>query len=196
MNHTTEEDNSSFNVGATSCPVCHNILEMRWHQDTIPFFGEVMEISSNCSCGFKHADMIILSQSEPMRHTMTVNCEDHLCVRIIRSTSGTVRIPEWGVSIEPGPKSDAYVSNVEGVLDRIERVVHMARKWAELEEEVKRADELLGEIDAAREGKTCFTLIIEDPLGNSAIVHDNVTAEKLSPEEAEKLNTGMFIIQK
>jgi zinc finger protein len=85
-----------------------------------------------------------------------------------------VHIPEWGLDIEPGPASEAYISNVEGLLDRIETIVMMARKWAEKDEEVRRADELLCEMDAAREGKASFTLIIEDPLGNSAIVDENV----------------------
>jgi zinc finger protein len=196
MNHTAEENDSSFTVGAIDCPVCHKALEMRWRQDSIPYFGDVMEISSVCSCGFRYADTLILSQREPTRHTMKVDREAHMCVRVIRSTSGTVRIPEWGVCIEPGPRSEAYISNVEGVLDRIETVVNMARKWAEKEEEVKRADALLEEMKAAREGRTCFTLVIEDPMGNSAIVDDNVTVERLSREEAEQLNTGMYIVQK
>ena len=88
------------------------------------------------------------------------------------------------------------MSNVEGILDRVERIVKMARKWAEKEEEVKRADELLGEIDAAREGKACFTLVIEDPMGNSAIVDECVCVEQLTAEEAADLNTGAFVIQK
>ena len=196
MNNPTDEKGSSFTVGAITCPVCHKALEMRWRQDTLPYFGEVMEISSVCGCGFKYADTIILSQQEPTRHTMKVEHEGHMCVRVIRSTSGTVRVPEWGVAIEPGPASEAYISNVEGVLDRIENVVGMARRWAENDEEARRADQLLSEISAAREGKTCFTLVIEDPMGNSAIIDDNVAIEKLSPEEADELNTGMYIVKK
>ncbi len=169
---------------------------MRWHQDNIPYFGDVMEISTVCACGFRYADTLILGQKEPMRHSMKVCTADHMCTRVIRSTSGTVHIPEWGLDIEPGPASEAYISNVEGLLDRIETIVMMARKWAEKDEEVRRADELLCEMDAAREGKASFTLIIEDPLGNSAIVDENVCMEKLTPEEAEGLQTGMFIIQK
>ncbi len=199
MNYPTENLDISFDniaTGAVNCPVCHSTMEMRWHQDNIPYFGDVMEISGVCTCGFKYADTLILSQREPTRHSLNVSCTDHLCTRVIRSTSGTVRIPEWGLNIEPGPASEGYVSNVEGILDRVESVVMMARKWAENEDEVKRADQLLREIDAAREGKACFTLIIEDPLGNSALIDEHVSVEKLTPEEVESLRTGMFIIQK
>lgn len=183
-------------AGSVNCPICHSALEMRWHQDNIPYFGDVMEISLVCTCGFRYADTLILSQREPTRHSMKVSTADHLCTRVIRSTSGTMRIPEWGVDIEPGPASEAFISNVEGILDRVESIVLMARKWAEKEEEVQRADALLGEIEAAREGKACFTLVIEDPLGNSAIVDACVNVEQLTPEEAADLQTGMFIVNK
>jgi zinc finger protein len=199
MNYPTENIDISFDniaTGAVTCPVCRCTMEMRWHQDNIPYFGDVMEISGLCTRGFKYADTLILSQREPTRHSLNVCSPDHLCTRVIRSTSGTVRIPEWGLNIEPGPASEGYVSNVEGIIDRVESVVRMARKWAENEDEVRRADELLCEIDAAREGKARFTLIIEDPLGNSALIDECVSVEKLTPEEAEELRTGMFIIQK
>lgn len=183
-------------MGTISCPVCHSTVDVHWHQDNIPYFGDVMEISSVCPCGFRYADMLILSQREPLRHTLKVCSEGHMFRRVIRSTSGTLRIPEWGIDIEPGPASEAYVSNVEGVLDRIESVVSMARKWAEAQEEVEKADQLLRTIDDARIGNAEFTLIIEDPLGNSAIVGEEVCVEQLSPGYAENLHTGMFVVQK
>ena len=193
------EDNFDEIAAATAkvcCPVCRSDLEMRSHQDNIPYFGDVLEVSSVCTCGFKYAETLILSQRDPLRHTIKVCSEDHMCNRVIRSTSGTMRIPEWGIDIEPGPASEAYISNVEGVLDRIETVVNMARKWAELPEEVEKADQLLKTIDEARSGNSEFTLIIEDPMGNSAILGDEVTVEPLTPEYAESLHTGMFVIQK
>lgn len=194
-----KEENSSELANATGticCPICQCHLEMRSHQDNIPYFGDVLEISSVCTCGYKYAETLILSQRDPMRHTIKVCSEGHMCTRVIRSTSGTMHIPEWGIDIEPGPASEAYISNVEGVLDRIESAVSMARKWAELPEEIEKADQLLRTIDEARAGNAIFTLILEDPLGNSAIIGEEVCIEPLSPEYAENLNTGMFIIQK
>ncbi|WP_230739177.1 ZPR1 zinc finger domain-containing protein [Methanooceanicella nereidis] len=183
-------------TGASNCPICNNPLEMRWNQDNIPYFGDVIEISSVCSCGFKYADTLILSQREPLRHIKRVNNERDMYVRVIRSTSGTIRIPEWGVNIEPGPASEAYISNIEGVIDRLETVVSMALKWAETSEECERAENFLNTLKDAKEGHAEFTLIMEDPLGNSAIISDDVEVTKLSDEEAGSLHTGMFIIQK
>lgn len=195
MNNETPENNNDI-ITQSSCPVCNNPLNMRWNQDNIPYFGDVMEISSVCSCGFKYADTLILGQREPLRYSKTVSCERDMFTRVIRSTSGTIRIPEWGIDIEPGPASEAYISNIEGVLDRIETVVNMAKKWSETNEEYERAECLINEIGLAREGNSSFTLVIEDPLGNSAIIDEGVEVTGLTPEEVSALQTGMFIIEK
>ncbi|MBP3800305.1 MAG: hypothetical protein ILA19_04935, partial [Bacilli bacterium] len=39
--------------------------------------------------------------------------KETLSVRVVRSQSATVTIPEIGVKVEPGPKSEGYVTNVE-----------------------------------------------------------------------------------
>jgi zinc finger protein len=196
MNKVSEDKNIDIVSGMCYCPVCNNVLDMRYNQDNIPYFGDVIEVSSVCSCGFKFADTIILGQKEPLKHIKKVSSESDMFVRVIRSTSGTMRIPEWGVDIEPGPASEAFISNVEGVLDRIETVVNMVLKWAETSEECSRANDLLEKIRLAKDGKEAFTLVIEDPLGNSAILGEDVEVIGLTPEEISSLHTGIFIVQK
>lgn len=188
---TTELGDSLY-----KCPACGRTIEMICHPDNIPFFGDVVEVSLVCCCGFKFVDTIILSQREPLRHTKRICCENDLCDRVIRSTSGTIRIPEWGVNIEPGPASEAYITNVEGIIERLQSVVHIARKWSETDDERLRADALLVTMQAARDGRPDFTFIIEDPLGNSAIVADGVDVCTLTEDEAQGLPTGMFVVQK
>ncbi|HTX44163.1 MAG TPA: ZPR1 zinc finger domain-containing protein, partial [Methanocella sp.] len=179
-----------------NCPACGSIVEMQCQQDNIPYFGDILEVSIVCSCGFKFVDTIILGQKEPLRHSMRIRKEGDLWARVIRSTSGTVHIPEWGVDIEPGPASEAYITNVEGIIERLQTVVNMARKWSETDEERQRAEALLDTMRVARDGKPDFTIIIEDPLGNSAVIGEGVIVTKLSEEEAQGLPTGMFIVQK
>jgi len=179
-----------------NCPVCGCSVAMQGQQDNIPFFGDILEVSVVCDCGFKFVDTIILGQKEPLQHKKRVCSEGDLCARVIRSTSGTIHIPEWGVDIEPGPASEAYITNVEGIIDRIQAVVKMARKWSETDDERLKADTLLDTMRIARDGNPNFTLVIEDPLGNSAVIGDDVEVRKLSDEEIENLHTGMFIVQK
>jgi len=197
MSHPENEDHVSA-PGETpyNCPACGSIVEMQCQQDNIPYFGDILEVSIVCSCGFKFVDTIILGQKEPLRHSMRIRKEGDLWARVIRSSSGTVHIPEWGVDIEPGPASEAYITNVEGIIERLQTVVNMARKWSETDEERQRAEALLDTMRVARDGKPDFTIIIEDPLGNSAVIGEGVIVTKLSEEEAQGLPTGMFIVQK
>jgi zinc finger protein len=169
---------------------------MRCQPDNIPYFGDILEVSIVCCCGFKFVDTIILGQKEPLRHSKRVRSEGDLWARVIRSTSGTIRIPEWGIDIEPGPASEGYITNVEGVIERLQSVVNMAKNWSETDEERQRAERLLDTMRVARDGKPDFTIVIEDPLGNSAVIGEDVQVTKLSDEEAQNLPTGMFIVQK
>ena len=86
--------------------------------------------------------------------------------------NGIIRIPELGVRIDPGPACEGFVSNVEGVLNRVLSVVENLERWAESEEERDRAQGILIQIAQIREGKLPATLIIDDFTGNSAIISD------------------------
>ena len=177
-----------------SCPLCHKDLVMSWQRDNIPYFGDVMYISAQCECSFRFADTMILSSKEPMRYEMSVEAPEDLNARVIRSTSGTIRIPEMGIIIEPGTASESYISNIEGILQRVQSVIMTASKWVkEDEDKFARSQELMHMLEEVIEGRKKITIIIEDPLGNSAIISKKAVATKLSKEDAEELNTGMIV---
>ena len=52
-----------------------------------------------------------------------VDSPEDLAIRVVRSMSASLEVPELGVRIDPGPACQGFVSNVEGVLDRIEQIV-------------------------------------------------------------------------
>ena len=177
-----------------SCPLCHNDLVMSWQRDNIPYFGDVMYISAKCQCSFRFADTMVLSSKEPMRYEMSVEAPEDLDARVIRSTSGTIRIPEMGIIIEPGTVSESYVTNIEGILQRVQSVLMTASRWVqEDEDKFARSQELMYMLEEVIEGRKKITVVIEDPLGNSAIISKKAVSTKLSKEEAEKLNTGMIV---
>jgi len=172
-------------------------MPFNWETREIACFGEAMIISGVCECGFRHSDTILLGQKEPARYTLQVVELGDLDARVIRSSSGTIRIPELGVDIEPGHASESYVTNVEGVLERIEGIVGFATRSARSagsEESTKKGEAILEHITLARCGQFKFTLILEDPLGNSAIVSDKVQRSSLTCEEIDSLQTGMLIL--
>ena len=182
-------------VTRNTCPLCCKELVTLWVPDDIPFFGEVMHITSLCDCGFKYSDTLILAQHEPVHYELKISGRDDLDARVVRSTSGTVRIPELGVDIEPGPASESFVSNIEGVLDRVTDILEMVARWDE-PEKTERAQELLCIIEKVKAGDFEITVIIEDPMGNSAIIATNAMRRGLTEEEAEGLKTGMVVFEK
>jgi len=181
-----------------TCPVCgRKSLEIREIPYDVPGFGKTLIITMYCpSCGLRHRDVLCLEFGEPKRYEFVVERPEDLKVRVIRSSSATIRIPELGVLIEPGPASEGFISNIEGILDRVEGVVAMMGRFAETPEEKARASEALAKIWDAREGRLRFTLIIDDPLGNSLSAppdKSRLRVRRLTKEEVERLKSGPFI---
>jgi zinc finger protein len=165
------------------CPSCNTEIEYLYKTENIPYFSDILIISAICpACGYKFVDTQLLKHGEPARYRLTVEKEDDLAVRVVRSMSASLEIPELGVRIDPGPQCQGFVSNVEGVLDRIEQVVKGALRWG-TDAEKENAAELLADIARIKAGLFPVTLILEDPNGNSAIESERVTKEQYEPEE-------------
>ncbi|MGA3199052.1 MAG: ZPR1 zinc finger domain-containing protein [Halobacteriota archaeon] len=178
----------------STCPLCAHELAFRFNTDEIPFFGEIMLVSASCGCGFKYADTISLREREAARYQLEFDSND-FATRVIRSSSGTVQIPELGVTIEPGSASEAFISNVEGVLCRVQEVIRMATKWSSDDPtKFELGNQLLGRIDAVRRGEGTMTLVIDDPFGNSAIISPRAQHRALSESEAHQLKTGIISV--
>ncbi len=177
-------------------------MPIKWQKDTIPYFGDIMYTTANCGkCTFRFADTIILSSKEPVCYSLPIKTEADLDARVIRSTSGTILIEELGIMVEPGPISESYVTNVEGVLQRIRSVVESTVRWSEMDGDFEKVDialDLINKIDAVIDNPATapaeLILQIKDPLGNSAIISANAESRKLTEEELENLKTGMIIL--
>jgi len=177
-------------------------MPIKWQRDTIPYFGDIMYTTANCECcSFRFADTIILSGKDPVCYSLPIRTEADLDARVIRSTSGTILIEEFGIMVEPGPISESYITNVEGILQRIRGVVESTVRWSEMDDDFEKVDialNLLEKIDAIIKNPATapaqITLLIKDPLGNSAIIAANAVSRKLTEEELETLKTGMIIL--
>lgn len=181
----------------TNCPACGRPgLDYTAADLDIPHFPKSLQLVFECpECGFRHTDFMIGTSREPTRYLYDVREPDDVNVRVVRSTSGTIRIPELGVLIEPGPASDAYVSNIEGVLVRVEGVLVQLCRDAESEDARKACEERLNQLRRAREGQLPFQFILEDPFGNSVLVHEKARAEEISETEAAELKTGAYTLE-
>ena len=158
------------------CPVCQAEIQYLYQTEEIPFFSEILIISTVCpSCGYRLADTQLLRNAEPSRWELRIEYPEDMMVRVIRSTNGAISIPELGVRIDPGPACEGFISNVEGVLVRVDGVLSNLRSWAESDEERERIDNLKESIARIQEGLLPATLVIEDLSGNSAIIADRAT---------------------
>jgi zinc finger protein len=154
-----------------SCPVCDkkafNVVQK---VDSIPYFGEVLETFAHCdSCKYKTSDVLPLEKKKaPKKQEKKVCSEKDLHVRIVKSKSAIIEIPEIKLRIEPGSGSDAYVTNIEGLLIRIiEKIKGFKKVQPENAMEFER---VVNELKKMKNLKKKFTLIIRDDTGQSAIL--------------------------
>ncbi len=179
------------------CPACsvEGIAKSMMKEIEIPHFGKVLETTIQCpKCGFRHSDVIALEQNDPAKYVIEIN-RNNLSVRVVRSQSATVTIPELGVKVEPGPKSEGYVTNVEGILTRFEDAVKKAMNLFDNEESQINAENTLKNILELKKGNGTATLIIHDPFGQSNIVSENVEISEIPEEELRQLKTGFIHIE-
>ena len=194
-----EENIKEPEIMLSDCPVCNSkkTLEVKNITENIPYFGDILETSVYCrNCGYQESDNISLEQNDPSRYSLVINSQK-LSSRVAKSQTATITIPELGIKVEPGPKSQGYVSNVEGILSRFEEAVIRAIK---LEGENINPDvennalDIIEMITKIKMGELETLMILEDPFGNSVIDDDDANMELLTPEEVESLQTGFTTI--
>ena len=89
------------------------------------------------------------------------------------------KVPALKITIEPGVASEGYVTNIEGFIKRIKKVLEDQRDTAEDDDARKKAKNLLKKIWKVECGDEKLKIIIEDPTGNSAIISEKTVISKL-----------------
>ncbi len=178
------------------CPACgQKGMDYNAEQVDLPYMGNSLETLLRCNgCGYRHSDFVLLDSKEPTRVSYRITESNDMMVRVVRGSSGTIRIPELGIMIEPGTASEAFISNIEGILVRIERVLDQLHRDAESDDTRTRIEALQTMLGDMRDGQADpVTLILEDPFGNSSILAEKAVVEPIPEDEANKLKVGMFV---
>jgi len=180
-----------YRLPQSNCPSCNGVgLQISEVEYEVENFGPVLMSVTSCgSCGFKHSDLFSLSTHEPTATSVKVTSGEDLKIRIVRGNTATILAPELGVSIQPGLNSEGFISNVEGVLARIEDVLRFLARSLEGRKK-QRADLVLRKIERAREGRLRFTLVLKDPFGNSTIITEKARKRRMSARELNRLKFG------
>ena len=158
-------------------------------------FGTVLFNTTKCSkCGYRHTDVLSLEKREPIRIQAKINSLADLDIKVIKSGTATISIPEFGATITPGPNSEGFVTNVEGVLSRVEDALTFMLSSADAEH-VKLGQKILDKICNARNAEPRFIMILEDPLGNSSLVASDpskIEKRRLTKDELKEIRFGQY----
>ncbi len=161
------------------CPICGKKgLTLREEEIEVPHFGKVFVFSMQCSeCNYNKADLEPVEKKEPCKYTFEVDSEDDLNVKVVKSGEATIKIPHV-ITMEAGPASEGYITNVEGLLERVKKAIEGA---VDEEDDLakKKAKKLIKKINKVIFGREKLKIIIEDPSGNSAIISDKAIKGKL-----------------
>ena len=191
---------SSSTVLGLRCPNCDS--EGLLTNDTeynVDNFGSVLLNVTSCPhCGYRHTDVLTLTNREPVFLRVKIRSLKDLNIKVIKSGTATVDIPEFKATITPGPNSEGYITNVEGILEKIEDALTFMLSSVD-SVRLRKGKKTLKQIRDAREGKSHFTLIIQDPLGNSGLVAEadqsKITKRKLTNKELARIKFGQYAVQ-
>jgi len=183
---------------SSRCPACDsNSMTFNQTQYEVEHFGSVLLSVSKCQkCSYKHTEVTTLTAQEPIALTAKIISSEDLKIRVIKSGTATVSIPEFRATVTPGPYSEGYISNVEGILEKVEDALTFMLGSAK-GKSLQKGEKMLGKIRIAREQNPNFTLVIKDPLGNSAIVSSRsgkVKKRPLTKAELQKLRFGQYAL--
>ena len=164
-----------------TCPMClKKTLTLREEESDIPFFGKAFVFSMTCgSCDFHKGDVEASEPKDPVKITFTSESEEDMKVRVVKSSNASIKIPQMRMSVTSGPASNGYVSNIEGLLNKFEKIIEQQRDESQDAAVRKKAKNLLKKLRKVKWGDEKLKIIIEDPSGNSAIISERAEVKKI-----------------
>ncbi|XP_049893155.1 zinc finger protein ZPR1 [Epinephelus moara] len=172
------------------CMNCYQNGMTRLLLTKIPFFKEIIVSSFSCAnCGWSNTEIQSAGriQDQGVCYTLKVKTKQDLNREVVKADSATTRIPELDFEIPPYTQKGA-LSTVEGLLDRAVAGLEQdqpARRAAD-PEVADKIEEFIQKLKKLKEVENEFTLVIEDPSGNSFV--ENPSA----PQKDEALTVSMF----
>ncbi|MCK4522163.1 MAG: ZPR1 zinc finger domain-containing protein [Nanoarchaeota archaeon] len=162
------------------CPMCHKkTLTLIEEEMEVPYFGKLSLFSMTCaSCKYHKADIESLEKKDPCKYSIEISSENDMKIRIVKSSQATVKIPHI-TTIDPGIVSNGYITNVEGLLNRVKQQIEQIRDSEEDDSLKKKAKNMLKKLTKVTWGNEKLKIIIEDPSGNSAIISEKAVKSKL-----------------
>ncbi|ORY13745.1 ZPR1 zinc-finger domain-domain-containing protein [Clohesyomyces aquaticus] len=169
------------------CMNCHENGTTRLLLTKIPFFREIVIMSFECPhCHLKNSEIQPAGeiQQRGVKYSLRIDRDDDLRRQIIKSDTAVFRVEDIDLEIPPGR---GQLTNVEGILSMVAQDLEQKQEERkqvvpELYEQVQGVIQKLK--DMASGTKLPFTILIDDPAGNSSIEPPTVlTSGKYSRHE-------------
>jgi len=133
---------------------------------------------------YHKSDIEAVEMKEPAKYEIDIGSEEDMKIRVVKSSAATVKIP-YITTVTPGPASQGYVTNIEGVLKRVKHEIESLKEMEEDDSQKKKAKNLIKKLNNVMWGREKLKLIIEDPSGNSAIISDKAVKSKLKKAKGD-----------
>ncbi len=161
-------------LGGQPCPICQkNTLTLHEQMVEVPYFGNMFLFGMDCSdCGYHKSDLEAAEQKEPCSYTFEVTSEEDLKIRVVKSSGATVKFTRVG-SIESNATSNGYITNIEGLINRMKVIIEKVRDQSDDNTERKKAKNLVKKLQNVLWGREKLKISIEDKTGNSSIISEN-----------------------
>ena len=168
-------------IKGESCPFClKKTLILREEEMDIPHFGKTFVFSMKCDyCNFNKSDVEAAERKDPVKITFTIEKEEDLKVRVVKSSEASIKVPGLKIDVRPGPASIGFVSNIEGILNNFQKIIEGQRDSTDDDAVRKKAKNLLKKLRKVKWGDAPLKITIEDPSGNSAIISEKTEIKKL-----------------
>lgn len=177
MTDTTGDESTEVLEGQP-CPMClTKNLTLTEAAREIPFFGTCYIFSMDCqNCDYHIADIEGDGDRPPVKYTLVVESEEDLKIRVIKSSKAIIKIPRV-LDITPGPFSNGYITNVEGIINRAKKTID-DQKNDDDKAVRKKAKSLSKKLQNVLWGRDKLKLILIDKTGNSAIISEKAVKSK------------------
>ncbi|KAI9032730.1 ZPR1 zinc-finger domain-containing protein [Phycomyces nitens] len=193
-------DNSKPAEIESMCMRCHENGTTRMLFTKIPHFKEIIIMAFECPhCGFRNNELQSAGSFSEKGHTVTlqVNGKNDLDRQLVKSDYASVKFEELDLEI-PANNRRGLLTTVEGLLgNAIDDLAQgqAVRKHTN-EELYNQIEAIVKRLEGYKDGQEKFTLIIDDPSGNSYIENKCLPAQDpqlkiksytRSPEQTEQL---------
>ncbi|XP_038833020.1 zinc finger protein ZPR1 isoform X3 [Salvelinus namaycush] len=155
------------------CMNCYQNGMTRILLTKIPFFKEVIVSSFTCpNCSWSNTEIQSAGriQDQGITYTLNVKSKQDMNREVVKADSATTRIPELDFEIPPYTQKGS-LSTIEGLLDRavagLEQDQPLRNETAP--EVAVKISEFIDKLKKLKEGESGFTLVIDDPSGNSFV---------------------------